>query len=261
MKSKIKEAWRKGKLTVRSVSPCGEMEWKPLLFVLRHDGKEKTLINLETSQGSLKVTEDHKIFISPTEKKSASEISVGDSLLSVREESVSTEKVLSKSVEKESPQYVYDLTVVDYHNFQTHRSKVVVSNSPDRHYHFRPPEHEGVIQNFNRVFGQIWQDYELLEYLKLGLDWWNMYPPETEYLCSLDQLMQIKPTWRTAVLWAAMVHALTALAINWISEEFSIAGETEISVVLKDGSSVTIPIKELYEIVKGESMWKTTLDF
>ena len=92
--------------------------------------------------------------------------------------------------------------------------------NPDKFYHFRPPEHEGDIGNFDRVFGQIWQDDELLEYLERALDWWNMFPPETEEVNTIDRLVQNKPVWRTAILWSAIVHACFALAANWVADEF-----------------------------------------
>lgn len=93
-------------------------------------------------------------------------------------------------------------------------------NNPDRNYHFRPPEHEGTIGCYNQVFGYIWTDEELLIYLQTALDWWNMMPPETEELCSLDILIRQKPAWKTAVLWGAISWALIALSINWVHEEF-----------------------------------------
>jgi len=92
--------------------------------------------------------------------------------------------------------------------------------NPDKYYRFRPPEHEGDIGSYNRVMGQVWEDAELLEYLERALDWWNMFPPETEDLNTIDKLVRRKPAWRTAVLWAGIIHAATALQANWIVEEF-----------------------------------------
>ncbi len=92
--------------------------------------------------------------------------------------------------------------------------------NPDKYYHFRPPEHEGSIGQYNRVFGQIWEDAELLEYCERALDWWNMFPPETEELNSINKLVRGKPVWRTAVLWAALSHACFALMANWTADEF-----------------------------------------
>jgi len=92
--------------------------------------------------------------------------------------------------------------------------------NPDKFYHFRPPEAEGNIGNYNKVFGQIWEDAELLEYLERGLDWWNMFPPTTPDLNTLDKLCAEKAVWRTAILWEAIVHACFALSINWVADEF-----------------------------------------
>lgn len=94
-------------------------------------------------------------------------------------------------------------------------------NNPDRNYHFRPPEHEGNIKQYNQVFGYVWEDHELLTYIQCALDWWNMMPPETEKLCTIDLLVRYKPTWKTAIIWGAIVHAATALAFNWVQEEFN----------------------------------------
>jgi len=92
--------------------------------------------------------------------------------------------------------------------------------NPDKFYHFRPPEHEGKIGNYNRVFGQIWEDAELLEYLERSLDWFNMFPPLTQKINTIDLLVSSMPVWRTAILWGAITHACFALSINWVAEEF-----------------------------------------
>lgn len=92
-------------------------------------------------------------------------------------------------------------------------------NNPDRNYRFRPPEQEGVIKQFNQIFGFIWTDEELLEYLVRALAWFNMFPPSTG-IRTLDELVNQTPEWCTAVLMQAMVHALMALSINWVADEF-----------------------------------------
>jgi hypothetical protein len=122
-------------------------------------------------------------------------------------------------------------------------------HNPDKFYHFRPPEHEGRIGAFNRVFGQIWEDRELIEYLRRALDWWNMAPPETEALCTLDLLVQRKPVWRTALMLGAAYWALFALALNWVADEFSVSGDTLVQVILSDGREVELPISELYGVL------------
>lgn len=93
-------------------------------------------------------------------------------------------------------------------------------NNPDRNYHFRPPEQEGVVKRYNRVFGYIWEDYELLAYLETSLNWFNSMPPETEGIRSLNDLCARKPVWSTFILWGAIVHALFALSVNWVHDEF-----------------------------------------
>lgn len=123
---------------------------------------------------------------------------------------------------------------------------------PDKFYHFRPPEFEGDIGQYNRIFGQIWEDAELLEYLERALDWFNMLPPNTGgAVPNIESLVISKPQWRTAVLWGAIVHACFALSLNWVADEFSIRGDQEVTVFLSDGTQVSIPIKELYEVCKS----------
>jgi hypothetical protein len=92
-------------------------------------------------------------------------------------------------------------------------------NNPDRNYHFVPPAGEESINQFTRVFGFLWEDYELLEYLRVSNDSINSRPPQTFYI-TLDQLITQHRNWRTLLLRGAMVHAITAMALNWIEEEF-----------------------------------------
>ncbi len=92
-------------------------------------------------------------------------------------------------------------------------------NNPDRNYHFRPPAHEETIRQFNRVFGFIWEDEELGEYLERSLDMIISAPPRTPF-GSIEQLCQMRPEWRTMLLTGAMGFALNALRINWIADEF-----------------------------------------
>lgn len=123
--------------------------------------------------------------------------------------------------------------------------------NPDKYYHFRPPEHEGRINKYNKVFGQIWEDAELVEYLNRSLDWWNMFPPATYEICSLDRLQTHYPSWRTAIYWNAMTHALFALAVNWSHEEFSVLGNTMVRIYV-DNDPIDLTIKELYDLIYEE---------
>lgn len=125
-------------------------------------------------------------------------------------------------------------------------------NNPDKNYKFRPPEHEGKIGQFNRVFGQLWDDAELLEYCERGLDWFNMMPPNTAKLNTIDRLVREKPEWRTAILWDAISHACFALAANWIADEFSLTGTTLVRLYLPGGRIVDMPIEEFWDILEGD---------
>jgi len=92
-------------------------------------------------------------------------------------------------------------------------------NNPDRNYHFVPPAGEESINQFTRVFGFIWEDEELLEFLKVALDGINLYPPLTNFR-SLDDLMARSRPWRSLLFHGAMIHAITAITLNWIQEDF-----------------------------------------
>jgi hypothetical protein len=125
--------------------------------------------------------------------------------------------------------------------------------NPDRYYHFRPPEHEANINNYNRVFGQVWEDAEFLEYIERALDWWNMQPPETDHFRTLSQLVTQKPAWRTAVLQGAIQFAALALQANWIVDEF------DYSI---GGISLSVDKSSKYEGLKSsaEQMWQSSVE-
>lgn len=121
-------------------------------------------------------------------------------------------------------------------------------NNPDRNYRFMPPEGEGVVGCYNQVFGYIWTDEEFYEYLEMALWKWNMHPPETEELHTIDRLCQQKPSWRAALLWGALVNAAQALVYNWIANEF------DYSI---GGISLSIEKSSKYEGMKqnAEDQW------
>jgi hypothetical protein len=107
-------------------------------------------------------------------------------------------------------------------------------NKPDRNYHFTPPAGEESINQYTRVFGYLWEDDELLEFLRVSLDSINAQPPQTFY-DTLDMLMTQHRNWRTLLFTGAMVHSINALALNWIADEFgySIGG---VSLDIEKGS-------------------------
>jgi hypothetical protein len=93
-------------------------------------------------------------------------------------------------------------------------------NNPDKNYHFRPPTSEGVMSDQNEVFAYLWEDHELVEYLKRSVDRINMHPPETNY-SGIQGIVNKKPAWRTMMLVGSIIHACFALSMNWTTDEFS----------------------------------------
>lgn len=211
-REKLRAAFAKGVLRVRSVSPDGLVSWKRVLGVHRAEVGAERVRQLSTAKGPAVMTAGHRVYVSPTSKIEADRISTTalglEGLVSVQ-----------SNVDVGTRRFMYDLTAEDWHNFVLHRSGLVVSNSPDRNYHFRPPTHEATINQYNRVFGYIWEDAELVEYINRALDMVSAAPPRTVFR-SCDQLMQCYPEWRTLMLNGAMMHALMALTINWIADEF-----------------------------------------
>lgn len=243
---KISRAYLGSKLKVASVSPDGALEWKRVLAVHRAEIPWETLFEINTDWGKSVLTGGHRIFETPTVKKDTETFRAGSVVLGVQSDLVRTTPI-NNIIKVDSRQYMYDLTAEDWHNFVLHKSKVVVSNSPDRNYHFRPPTHEETIQQFSRVFGYIWEDIELQEYLLRSLDMVSAAPPRTPF-SSVDQMVSYRPEWRTLLLTGAMTHALQALRINWIADEFSVVPETLVKVIVED-EEIDLPIGKLYAIL------------
>jgi hypothetical protein len=161
-------------------------------------------------------------------------------------------------------QVVMEFDVVDKVTLQTsqytdivvdliRRLRIVLrDNNPDRNYHFRPPAHEETVQQFNRVFGFIWEDTDLEQFLEDGMNMIIAAPPRT-FFQTLDQFMQMKPEWRTLLLNGAMMEAIFALQLNWIADEFdySIGG---VSLNLEKSAKY----ESAYQAIKDT--WKEQLD-
>jgi len=115
-------------------------------------------------------------------------------------------------------------------------------NNPDRNYHFRPPESEKFIQGQTQVFGFIWEDEELLEYIYFAIDDFNSRPPTTGI--NIGNLFGSERRWRSAILIRAAAFACFAIAMNWIADEYtySISG---VSLDLEK-SSKYMSIKDEY---------------
>lgn len=242
-RDKIRSAFKAGNLKTQSVSPTGEVEWKRVLHVQRAEVPWETLYEGATEFGSFILTAGHRVFRTPTTKEEMQNLKPRMELLGVDLGGEVCDPGFKGQRTMPPRQFMYDLTAEDWHNFVLFRSRVVVSNSPDKFYHFRPPEHEGAIGAYNRVFGQVWEDAELYEYLQWALSWWNMFPPATN-VCSLDELYYKYGSWTTAIRWAAVVHACFALAINWVADEF------DYSI---GGVSLTIEKSSKYESLKSNA--------
>jgi hypothetical protein len=92
-------------------------------------------------------------------------------------------------------------------------------NNPDRNYRFRPPETEKYIQGQTQVFGYIWEDEELLEYIYMAVDDFNTHPPVTGI--NVADLWGGERRWRAPILMRACWWACFTVAMTWISNEFS----------------------------------------
>lgn len=129
-------------------------------------------------------------------------------------------------------------------------------NNPDRNYHFRQPESSKFIQGQTQVFGFIWEDEELLEYIYQAIDDFNSRPPTTGI--DVSNLWGSERRWRTAILIRAASFACFAIALNWIVDEFSVEGGELVTVKDENDNEYTLPIKELFDIMYGEKLKKIT---
>jgi hypothetical protein len=114
-------------------------------------------------------------------------------------------------------------------------------NNPDRNYRFRPPAREQFLQAQAQVFGYIWEEEELYEYILMSVDLFNSAPPVT----GID-LNNIPDRWRTVVLMRAAGMACGALSVNWIADEFdySISG---VSLSIEKSSKYESMKRNFYE--------------
>lgn len=92
-------------------------------------------------------------------------------------------------------------------------------NNPDRNYRFRPPASEKFIQGQTQVFGFVWEDEELLEYIYMAIDDFNTRPPVTGIVVA--DLWNSERRWRAPILMRACWWACYAIAMNWICDEFA----------------------------------------
>jgi hypothetical protein len=226
MNSKIKKdiykAFCSGTLLVRSVSIDKKIEWKRVLDVMQHNVSKKDQYRVCLGgKLSCTCTGDHSLYKIENEKLTEAEVrdsQVGEFLVIIKKDKIVEQRITSRTVL--APQkFMYDLEVEDNHNF-------ILNSGVLAHNSFRPPASEKFIQGQTQVFGFIWEDEELLEYLYMAIDDFNTYPPVTGI--QVADLWGGLRRWRTAILMRAAAFACFAIALNWISEEFqfSISGET-----------------------------------
>jgi hypothetical protein len=129
-------------------------------------------------------------------------------------------------------------------------------NNPDRNYRFRPPASEKFIQGQTQVFGFIWEDEELYEYLIFAIDDFNSRPPTTGI--NMANLFSSERRWRTTILIRAASFACFAIAMNWISDEFSVHRDERITVQDENGDEYSLTIKELFDMMYGDRLKEIT---
>ena len=240
-KQKINQAFQENDLEVKSISPGGDIEWKPITAVHRNETSDEKIVSVETEHGDMILTADHSVYTSPIEKTPAENLE--ESFVQGVYGSMPFSYEVKSVKQVDNRQYMYDLTVADNHNFLLDKSQVFVSNCPDRNYHFRPPTSEGTMSQKNRAFSYIWTDEELIEYMQRGVDFINMWPPETHWN-SINQMVKNKPAWRQMILMAAIAHAAMALTFNWVADEF------DYSI---GGVSLSIDKSSKYESLKSNA--------
>lgn len=130
-------------------------------------------------------------------------------------------------------------------------------NNPDKNYRFRAPSSEKFIQGQTQVFGFIWEDEELYEYLLWAVDDFNSRPPTTGI--NLANLGSSERRWRTTILIRAAAFACMAIAMNWIADEFSVHQDERLTVQDKNGDEYSVTIKELFDIIYEDRLNEITV--
>jgi hypothetical protein len=75
----------------------------------------------------------------------------------------------------------------------------------------------------------------------------NSYPPATGYL-SMDMMVSAQRNWIVWIITGAMAQAAMALTFNWVADEFSLAGETLVTVRVSGGQEIQVSMEELYAL-------------
>lgn len=97
---------------------------------------------------------------------------------------------------------------------------VLRDNNPDRHYHFRPPEHGVRIQNYTERFGFVWETPELLVALRMAVCAINLAPPRTDFCLQDFCPGRSGGDWCHLLMYKAASFAARMAQTNWIVDEF-----------------------------------------
>lgn len=92
---------------------------------------------------------------------------------------------------------------------------ILRDNNPDAYYRFAPPNPTKRIMGFTKEKGYIWQDDELLRFLKIAANNLQNY-----WFGTGVTLGTLEPKHEGLVLYEAAFLACQAEAIRWVSEEF-----------------------------------------
>lgn len=249
-KMSIYKAFLNNEIMVQSVSIDKRIRWSPVTDVTRHNVTQKMQYKVSLENGkSCTVTEDHSLFLNSEatiQDIKTKNLKINDNIAYVKNGQVISKKIISNLIVP-SMNYMYDLSVPGDENFIL-ESGILAHNS------FRPPASEKFIQGQTQVFGFIWEDEELLEYLYMAVDDFNSRPPVTGI--DISNLWSSERRWRTTVLIRAAVFACFAISMNWISNEFSVGGKESITVKDADNNDYSLTIEELYEIIYSDILNK-----
>lgn len=243
-KKDIYSAFVEGSLEVKSVTKDCRIEWRRVSDVTRHSVLDQTQHRLGVEgEVSCTATGSHSLF--KLENGFINEIktgmfNVGDRIVCVDGDTVVEKLVLSNLVVPPE-EYMYDLTVEENENFVL-KSGILAHNT------FRPPSSEKFIQSQTQVFGYIWTDEELYEYLLMAVDDFNSAPPATGIT-----LETMADNWRTLIAIRAAAFACMGAAMTWIVNEFNFS---------ISGVSLDIDKSSKYESMKQnfESEWDKARD-
>lgn len=244
----IFDAYLKKEVMVQSVTKNKVIEWKPVTDVMKHNVKNKTQYKINLDNGvSCTVTEDHSLFLDDGHTIKSVEtkrFQTGDNIVFIDNEKVLSKKVSSNLVVP-SIEFMFDLSVQDNENFVL-KSGLLAHNS------FRPPASEKFIQGQTQVFGFIWEDEEMMEYIYMAIDDFNSRPPVTGL--QIQDLWGNERRWRTTIIMRSAAFACFAIAMNWVADEFSICGKERLTVKDEENNEYSLSAQEFFNIIYGDKI-------